>query len=224
MIGSIYGKLTIIKMRGASYCVCLCECGRVKEIAKSSIVSGRSRSCGCGQGKRMYSPTSMIEYRSYYSMIRRCYDSSSLNYKRYGTKGISVCDRWRFGNRLKTGFDCFLEDMGSRLSKNYQIDRFPNSKGNYEPSNCRWATRKENNRNKSTNRFATAFGETKTIVEWSEDPRCVVSQNTLLYRIKNTRYPPELLITVKATTHSTVFNDALERFEALVANPKKVLG
>ena len=82
-------------------------------------------------------------------------------YGNYGGRGISVCSRWL------ESFDNFIDDLGVKPSKGYQIDRI-NNDGNYEPSNCRWATIKENARNKRNNFLITVDGETKTAPEWSE--------------------------------------------------------
>lgn len=78
-----------------------------------------------------------ITWKSWKSMHERCEDPRNESYPRYGGKGITVCERW-------AEFVPFLEDMGERPSKDYQIDRI-DPKGNYEPSNCRWLTRAENN-------------------------------------------------------------------------------
>jgi hypothetical protein len=78
--------------------------------------------------------TKMPEYRTYIDMIWRCSKPTCKSYKNYGGRGIVVCDRWLLS------FDNFLSDMGPRPSSKHSIDRYPNNDGNYEPSNCRWAT------------------------------------------------------------------------------------
>jgi len=74
-------------------------------------------------------------------MIQRCENPKSPNYPRYGARGTTVCERWH-------DFRLFLEDMGECDDPNLNLDRFPNNAGNYEPGNCRWATRVEQARNR----------------------------------------------------------------------------
>jgi hypothetical protein len=75
-------------------------------------------------------------YHSWRSMIQRCTNPSRHNFKRYGARGISVCDRWR------NSYEDFIADMGPRPSPQHSIDRI-NNDGDYEPGNCRWATKAE---------------------------------------------------------------------------------
>lgn len=100
-------------------------------------------------------------YFSWQHMNDRCYNSNHAFYKDYGGRGISVCERWR------KSFTNFLDDMGERPSKLHTIDRIDGN-GNYEPDNCRWATRKEQARNRKTNRLIAFNGVTRTLAEWSE--------------------------------------------------------
>jgi hypothetical protein len=95
-----------------------------------------------GYTKQRKSPT----YYSWVSMKTRCTNKNELCYDRYGGRGITICERWMFN------FPNFLQDMGERPAKNYSIDRI-NTDGNYEPGNCRWATRSQqayNRRNKNS--------------------------------------------------------------------------
>ncbi len=77
-------------------------------------------------------------YGAWAGMVNRCHNPNNSSFARYGGRGVSVCDRWRFGEDGKSGFVCFLEDMGER-PEGHTLDRV-NAAGNYEPSNCRWAT------------------------------------------------------------------------------------
>jgi hypothetical protein len=100
------------------------------------------------------------EYHAWQQMKDRCFNSNNSKYPDYGGRGIVVCDRWR------TSFDNFLEDMGER-PKDRSIDRIDNN-GPYDKLNCRWATKKEQARNKRTTRFIQYMGEVRPLAEWSE--------------------------------------------------------
>jgi hypothetical protein len=108
-------------------------------------------------------------------MLTRCHNCSNENYQRYGAHGIQVCDRWR------NSFAAFLEDMGERPSLRHSIDRYPDKDGNYEPGNCRWATRGQQNRNTRRNVMLTYKGETLCMKDWSY--RTGININTLHARL-----------------------------------------
>lgn len=91
------------------------------------------------------------EYRVWIDMRRRCRDPKLRNYPNYGGRGIAVCDRWQT-------FENFYADMGPRPSKRHSIDRHPDNDGNYEPGNCRWATREEQRNNMRNNRWVEYRG------------------------------------------------------------------
>lgn len=99
--------------------------------------------------------------RVWQGMIRRCYDPRFKEYRNYGARGISVCDRWR------TSFEAFSEDMSPRPN-GLSIDRI-NNDGNYEPGNCRWATRTQQNRNTRANHVVQFDGARKSIAEWADE-------------------------------------------------------
>lgn len=115
------------------------------------------------------------EYTAWQKMIQRCEDADGDHFDRYGGRGIRVCARWR------DDFRAFLADMGPRPTSMHSIDR-SNREGNYEPGNCRWATRKEQARNKSSNRQITAFGETLCLAAWAE--RFGLPRKTISDRLK----------------------------------------
>lgn len=141
-IGSKHEKWTIIEEikndKKRTYYKVQCECGTIKTINLARLRLGDSKGCrSCGSTKHglVHSRT----YSTWESMIQRCTNPKQTKFKDYGGRGIKVCDMW-----LK--FENFLEDMGER-PENLELDRKDND-GNYEPSNCRWATRSENLKNR----------------------------------------------------------------------------
>jgi hypothetical protein len=140
-------RLTILSVEGTGHNKKLtvqCECGTIKTM--NGVDSFKStQSCGCLQKERSYrnglftnnDKEKELMYARYKNMKRRCYNEKSDNYYLYGGRGIIVCDRWLESNGL--GFVNFCMDMGERPGSEYSIDRI-NPDGNYEPSNCRWAT------------------------------------------------------------------------------------
>jgi hypothetical protein len=121
-------------------------------------------------------------------MKGRCYDKNDVMYPCYGGRGIKVCDRWLEPDGR--GFINFLEDMGQKPSPKHSIDRIDND-GNYEPDNCRWATLSEQARNKTTNRYVTAFGQTRPLVELVE--QYSLPYSIVFYRIQDGWSPEDAL-------------------------------
>lgn len=146
---------------------CTCECGNEKIVLLKDIRSGSVKSCGClhdtlpikhGQASN---DKRSLTYRSWSNIRRRCLNPNAHEYDSYGGSGIRICDRW-------SEFSAFLEDMGERPSVRHSIDRYPDQEGNYEPGNCRWATPKQQGRNRNNNRMLTFNGETMCLSEWAE--------------------------------------------------------
>ena len=115
------------------------------------------------------------EYSIWSNIRARCNNPNNPNFERYGARGISVCDRWM------VDFLNFLEDMGRRPSLNHSIERVDND-GNYTPDNCKWATRKEQARNRRSSRFITFADKTQTLAAWAEE--IGIPMNTLHLRLK----------------------------------------
>ena len=113
--------------------------------------------------KYKYTDSYSKEYAAWYSMLDRCYNKDCQAWDNYGGRGITVCDRW-LGNE---GFNNFFEDMGLAPSINHSLDRIDNSLG-YFPNNCRWATDKEQARNRRSNKKILLNGEEKSLAEWCE--------------------------------------------------------
>lgn len=117
----------------------------------------------------------------------RCLNKNATAFHNYGGRGISVCDQWC--NDLKS---FYIWAMENGYQEGLTLDRIDND-GNYCPENCRWITNKEQQRNKRTNRLITAWGETKSFIEWTEDPRCKATAPALKTRLKNGYTPEEAM-------------------------------
>jgi hypothetical protein len=145
---------------------CVCECGAEFVTSSDSLRSGRTVSCGCANrdkniSRATHRSVKTAEYGIWIQIKRRCDCPRYWAYRRYGGRGITMCDTWR------NSFLDFLRDIGERPSSKHSIDRI-NNDGNYEPGNVRWATSSEQCRNRRSNRLVTVDGVTKTIIEWSE--------------------------------------------------------
>jgi len=126
------------------------------------------------------------EHTAWVSMRHRCNDPMAREYRLYGGRGIKVCERWM------ESFDNFLSDMGRAPGKMHSVDR-KNVDGNYEPTNCRWATPKQQANNKRNTIRATYNGQTKSVVEWCEELG-IVSRRIAYVRIKHMNWDPALAI------------------------------
>lgn len=168
--GKRFFKLLVVGYAGQnkhrkSLWTCLCDCGATTVAVGNSLTSTLTKSCGCYQrtvslthgDSRIRGGIGSPEYRVWAGLLARCRNASQKN---YGGRGISVCERWE-------SFENFLADMGRRPSPKHSIDRVDND-GNYEPGNCRWAVKKQQDRNRRTNRPVEFRGETKCLTEWAE--------------------------------------------------------
>jgi hypothetical protein len=174
LTGRRFGILTALsyegrKGRNAAWLV-KCDCGTEKVVKSTNLK--RSDSCGCLARQQMSARTSTHGltrpgqhhplYATWDGIKRRCHGADA--HERYGKRGIVVCDRWILGEDGRTGFECFLADMGPKPSRQHSIDRIDNN-GPYAPANCRWATMREQQRNRSSNRIVKFRGVRMLLVE-----------------------------------------------------------
>lgn len=194
LTGQRFGRLLVMgagsrrTKSGGMYWICRCDCGVVKEVSAQALRLGSTVSCGCYNKEylennikhghnRKQCPKSGT-YKSWDKMIQRCNNPNACEYKWYGGKGVSVCERWK-------DFTNFLSDMGERPNGK-SIDRI-NVRGNYEPSNCRWASTKQQANNTRRNVKFEHNGEMKTISELADIAG--IEYDTMYYRIINYKWP-----------------------------------
>lgn len=166
--GQKFGKLTAKEYAGSSnkktMWLCVCDCGNEIISYATNLKSGHTISCGCAKTPAKGLSSSRV-YRIYKGMISRCYEQTNKDYASYGARGITVCDEWLGEHGLFNFVDWARKN---RYSDDLTLDRI-DVNGNYDPSNCRWATNIEQANNKRNNITLTYNGETKTIPEWSRE-------------------------------------------------------
>lgn len=192
-IGQRFGHLVVLKVfRGSKcwMCECRCDCGNIKNIEKSSLITGRTKSCGCYNKKRVHDTHSKGNfsntrlYHTWENMKSRCLNKNSPEYKNYGGRGITICDEWN--NNFLSFRDWSLQNGWNEEHKKNEIslDRI-DVNGNYEPSNCRWATYKEQMNNQRRSRKWVYNGIEYTLAELSEKFNInKMALNTRLYTQK----------------------------------------
>lgn len=201
-VGDKYGKWTVTgpnKMgKQTSMTPCRCECGTERLVIPADLRMGRSKNCGCvrratvAKNNYIHGHSSTREHVVWLGMIARCTNKRHSHYAIYGGKGVVVCKRWM------DSFTDFIADMGWPPSNKHSIDRIDNE-GNYEPGNCRWATAKQQQRNKTKTVKITKDGVTKSVMEWSEITG--IKYGTIMGRIKR-GWPKDTLLDPRIRTPS----------------------
>lgn len=200
LTGMVRGRLTIlypvddgkIRVSRVAHWLCRCICGNESVASTSALTSGSTFSCGCmkaekaavsGRNSATHGMSHSREWKAWSKMKNRV-----AHVDGWSGRGIEVCGRWM------GSFQNFFDDMGV-CPVGMSLDRYPNNDGNYEPGNCRWATRTEQNRNKRNNRVIAVFGVSAPLsahMPWSS--------NSTIYkrchrRIFNYGWPPEIAVT-----------------------------
>lgn len=186
--GKKFGRLTVLKFydirtrkgnKKESRWLCKCDCGNETVVVGSSLKSGKTQSCGClnKETTKAASITHGLSHEKLYfvwkAMIARCENKEHPSYKDYGGRGISVCKEW---HSIET-FVNWSKENGHK--EGLELDRI-NNNGNYEPTNCRFTTRKKQTRNTRRNINVTIGEQTKTLTEWAEIYS--LKRNTMQYR------------------------------------------
>lgn len=183
LVGQRFARLVVerydgqwSKTKGAAW-LCRCDCGGTKRAHRPALISGDCKSCGCLDREYRASlvthgGTYTAEFRIFTGIRTRTSNPNSPGYAKYGALGVRL---------LFEDFESFFACLGPRPSTKHSVDRFPNKEGHYEAGNVRWATQKEQCRNKRNNRLLTDNGETLPIAAWTE--RRGFKKNTIRNRL-----------------------------------------
>lgn len=199
MSGLIFGRLRVVRRatngaRGRSRWECVCKCGNIAVVSADHLQQ-QTRSCGClaieriTRLNRTHGASGSNEHHIWNSMLARCRNTRNRAYKDYGGRGITVCEQW------VVSFECFLRDMGSRPTPAHSLDRKNNDEG-YNPTNCRWATRVEQNNNARRNHVIEFRGRRQTLAQWARE--LGIKQTTLRMRLTNYHWSLEEALTTPA--------------------------
>ena len=199
LIDQKFGRLTVLRYNdrdknGNSRWLCRCNCGKETIVLGNNLKRNHTQSCGCLWKEVMFVShikhghhtrvTTTELYAVWAAMIQRCTNPNNKQWKDYGGRGITVCNRWR-------KFEDFLEDMGEP-PLGLTIERIKNDKG-YCLDNCYWATPKEQARNRRSNHLITCFGKIQCIAAWSEETG--IPHKTLRRRITELNWSPKRALT-----------------------------
>lgn len=190
--GQKVGRWTIMESGSflkEDFVECLCDCGSSRAVRAANLEKQLSKSCGCARRDSCrlkcltHGRSRTPIYRVWKGMKKRCENPKSIGFQNYGGRGISVCERWSL-------FENFDEDMRDTYKHGLFIERLDNE-GNYSPDNCRWATRKVQNRNKRDTISIHYKGITLPLVTWCEN--LGINYYTARQRYKTCRSTTEIL-------------------------------
>lgn len=183
--GKKFNRLLVLQEQGKNKLgnilwLCQCDCGAKTIVQGRFLKKGLIKSCGCYAKEKLkqrlttHGLTGHPLRNVWNGIKQRCSNKNNLEYKNYGARGIKVCERWLI-------FKNFYDDIISGYIKGMEIERIDNN-GNYEPKNCKWATHRQQNRNKRTNHLLECNGQKLSLVEWGE--KLNIKPNTILTRIR----------------------------------------
>ena len=226
-VGDKFYKLTVKSNYDGSHnlnstnpTIFICDCGNEHTATLNNVSRGvvkHCKECSAKKKSKLHKThghsiarkdIDPIGYKCYYTwqaMKRRCYNPQDSHYDRYGGRGIEICSQWI------NSYETFLNDMGTPPTKDHTIEREDNN-GNYEPSNCRWATKLEQANNKSNNRNITAFGKTQTLAQWAKEVG--LPRETIARRI-NRGYKEEKALTAKGIIRKRVYSTPYGDFNTI---------
>lgn len=205
LTGQVFGRLTVLsfhsltKFKDAQW-NCICSCGVSKVIRATALKSKDTVSCGCfhkdllRETETTHGDSKSREYKIWAGMRDRCKNPSHIGYVYYGGRGITVCERW-------DSYETFLLDMGRSPTKLHSLDRKDNN-GNYNPSNCRWATKSEQANNTRRSHMITYNGKTQNLKQW-----CIelgLDYRKTCARITTSKWNPEKAFTFKAVSPAQI--------------------
>lgn len=191
LTGLKFNRLTVISFHHSvgykKYWLCKCECGNEKVLYRSDITTGNTKSCGCQLKDTLVARNTthgMAKTRFYTiwrDMLQRCQDKNSVNYLKYGAKGIDVVEEWLDFEKFKEDlYDSYLQHCTTSGESKTTLDRIDGTKGYYS-GNCRWATYKKQNNNRRDNRMVQYNDELVSIVDLATTHN--IKASTLRWRL-----------------------------------------
>ena len=201
LAGRTFGRLTVLSFRSTNHnrkplWLCRCECGKEVVVLGPALKTGHTFSCGCFRRESTaamattHGQSDSPESIAWMHIKGRCHNKKNRAYPEYGGRGIVVCERWR------NSFESFLADMGKKPTAKHTIER-KNNDGNYEPSNCVWATRIEQMRNTRRTHRLIVDGKTMCAVDLAL--LCGVTDGAVRYWIGRGKTGDEILSRYSAT-------------------------
>ena len=176
LTGQKFGRWTVLSLHHknkkwrTNFWLCKCECGTIKIVNGNNLTQHKSLSCGCYAREQNSLNHQLCKdklrtkiYNSWTNMKKRCLDKKNCMYKNYGYRGITICKEW-----LDDFQNFYNWAIANGVSLELTLDRI-DVNGNYEPSNCRWATYSQQANNKTNNHFITYKDKTMSLSDWARE-------------------------------------------------------